>query len=303
MYKLFYDNSQFVILVDGEQNSNGMIELDSEKVYILTLLPIYDKTLFLPISSVCKIKNNRLVCNISHIKIDINQYYLIPKFAPYMPPSNPEVDMQREFGEHTITVYTDNVPKLLIENKSNFISVVIPEYPEKMQEAVLDNGVLFYILCPHYVCVIFYDYTDYSVLIDKECESYTFDNNGISFKINLNDNQGRIYNCALSFDGKEYVLNHENFEYTNFHTSHEKLLGYDFMQGLLAEDYEYCQNLLSPDCPQTMEDITKLFENFEDIILPTCPFKNSVVYAICGNRPLKCTFLTENGKITKINTF
>ena len=61
MYKLFYDNSQFVILVDGEQNSSGMIELKKKKVYILTLLPIYDKTLFLPISSVCKIKNNRLV--------------------------------------------------------------------------------------------------------------------------------------------------------------------------------------------------------------------------------------------------
>ena len=46
MYKIFYDNSQFVILVDGTQNTSGMIELDAERNYILTLLPIYDKTLF-----------------------------------------------------------------------------------------------------------------------------------------------------------------------------------------------------------------------------------------------------------------
>lgn len=46
MFKIYYDNEQFVILVDGMQNSSGVIELDSEKSYVLTLLPIYDKTLF-----------------------------------------------------------------------------------------------------------------------------------------------------------------------------------------------------------------------------------------------------------------
>ena len=115
MYKIFYDNSQFVILVDGTQNTSGMIELDAERNYILTLLPIYDKTLFLPISSTAKIVGGKLICNIPNVKLDINMYYLIPKFAPYIPPSNPQVEMQREFGEHTITVYTDNIPKLLIE--------------------------------------------------------------------------------------------------------------------------------------------------------------------------------------------
>ena len=62
MYKIFYDNSQFVILVDGTQNTSGMIELDAERNYILTLLPIYDKTLFLPISSTAKIVGGKLIC-------------------------------------------------------------------------------------------------------------------------------------------------------------------------------------------------------------------------------------------------
>ena len=57
MYKIFYDNEQFAILLDGEQSSSGMLELEADKNYVLTLLPIYDKTLFLPISSNVKIKN------------------------------------------------------------------------------------------------------------------------------------------------------------------------------------------------------------------------------------------------------
>ncbi len=300
MYKIFYDNNQFVILVDGEQNSSGVIELEVDKMYILTLLPIYDKTLFLPISSSAKYENGNLVCNIPNIKLDINQYYLIPKFAPYLPPSNPQVDMQREFGEHTITVYTDSVPKLLIENKSNFISVILPEYPDKMQEAVLDNGVLFYILCSHYLCVVFYDYDDYSVLIDKECESYEFDNTGISIKINLNDNQGRIYHCHLTFDEKEYIADSEKFEYSNYHTPHEKLLGYDFLQALIAEDYDYCDNLLSPKCSQSIEDLAKLLENADDIILPNCPLKDNCVYVISQDKTTKCHFSVSCGKIEKV---
>lgn len=301
MYKIFYDNSQFVILVDGTQNTSGMIELDAERNYILTLLPIYDKTLFLPISSTAKIVGGKLICNIPNVKLDINMYYLIPKFAPYIPPSNPQVEMQREFGEHIITIYTDNIPKLLIENSSNFISVPIPEYPEKMQEAVLDSGVLFYILCPHYLCVVFYDYNDYSVLIDKECESYTFDDNGISFKISLADNQGRVYNCHLTFDGKEYTADNEYFDYTNKHHCHEKLIAYDFLQAILAEDYDYCKELLSPTCPQSIDDFMQMFEDLTDIIIPNCPINDNYMFLVFKDNVKKCTYSIKENKLEKVN--
>lgn len=303
MYKIYYDNSQFVVMVDGEQNSDGKIELDTSKTYILTLLPIYDKTLFLPISSTARIKNSNLECSIPHIKIDSNQYYLIPKFAPYLPPHSPRVDMQREFGEHTITVYTDNVPKLLIENKSNFISVILPDFPKKMQEAVLDDGILFYCLCDKYLCVVFYDYNDYTVLIDKECESYTFDESGINFRIELNDNQGRVYSCHLTFDGKEYVPDSESFEYLTPHIPHKKLIGYDFLQAIMADDIEYAKKWLSPNCPKPVEEIAELFENCSDIIIPNCPITKNNIFVLSGGNIKKCHFSVSNGMIENIQIF
>lgn len=300
MYKIFYDNSQFVVMVDGDQNSDGKIELDNSKTYILTLLPIYDKTLFLPISSTAKINNNNLECSIPHIKIDTNQYYLIPKFAPYLPPHSPRVDMQREFGEHTITVYTDNVPKMLIENKSNFISVILPEFPKKMQEAVLDGGILFYCLCDKYLCVILYDYSDYSILIDKECDSYSFDENGINFTIALNDNQGRVYSCHLMFDGKEYVSDNEKFEYLTPHTPHKRLVGYDFLQAIIADDIDYARNKLSSNCPKTIEEIAESLQNCNDIIIPNCPISNDNIFIVLDGKIKKCHFSIRNDLVENL---
>lgn len=300
MIKIFYDNEQFVVLVDGEQNSKGIIELDPEKTYVLTLLPIYDKTLFLPISSTAKIKNDNLICSVPYIKIDTNQYFFTPNFAPYLPPVTPHVDIQREFGEHTITIYTDNLPKLIVENKSHFITVLIGGYPEKIQEAVLDNGVLFYCLCKKYLCVIFYDYNDYTLLIDKECDSYEFDDSGVTIKVKLNDNQGRVYTSHLTFDGKDYVCDKENFEYLSPHTPHEKLLGYDFLQAVLAEDYEYCKQLLSPTCPLSIEQIEKMFENATDIIIPNIFLKPGVYYLATKTKPITCKLTFEGNLVSNI---
>ncbi len=300
MYKIYYDREQFSVLIDGVQNSSGILDLEREKSYILTLLPIYDKTLFVPISSVAKLNNNKLICSIPHIKLDKDQYYLMPKFAPYLPPHSPHVDIQREFGDHTITVYTDNLPKLLIENKSNFISVTLPCIPDKLQEAVLDNGVLFYCLAPNYLCVIFYDYNDYSVLIDKECESYTFDENGIEISVHLNDNQGRIYTSHLSFNEKEYICDKEQFDYSNYHTPNEKLVGYDFLQGLMAEDFNYCEKMLSSSCNTTLEDISKKLENMEELIIPNCPIKNNSIFIKTADDIVKCSFKIKSGMIEAI---
>ena len=302
MYKIFYDNEQFAILLDGEQSSSGMLELEADKNYVLTLLPIYDKTLFLPISSNVKIKNNNLVCNIPHIKIDKTQFYLTPKFAPYIPPSNPHVDIQREFGEHTITVYTDNIPKLLIENASNFISVLLPEYPDKLQEAVLDNGVLFYCLCPHYLCIVLYDYNDYFVLVDKQCDSYEFDENGISLTVTLNDNQGRIYHCHLKFEDKQYICDNDYFEYKSPHTPHEKLVGYDFLQAILADDIDYAQKLLSPNCKNSFEDIQNMLEDMQNILIPKCPINKNCVYITLAEKMATCRFNIQNGLIESVIT-
>lgn len=300
MYQIFYDNEQFVILVDGEQNSSGILELDDEKSYILTLLPIYDKTLFLPISSSVRLKNNSLVCTIPHIKLDKKQFFLTPKLAPYIPVTNSHIDMQREFGEHTITIYTDTVPKLLIENLKNFVTVVIPEYPEKLQEAVLDNGILFYCLCKHYICVVFFDYNDYIVLVDKECDSYVFDESGITITISLNDNQGRKYVSHLVFDNKEYICDKEYFEYNSPHIPHDKLLGYDFMQAILAEDYDYCKRLLAPNCTYDEEQLSQMFENLQDIIIPTIPVKNNCIFAYINNKVTSVQFFIQNSLIEKI---
>lgn len=301
MFKIYFDNSQFVVLVDGKQISCGVIELQLGKSYILTLLPIFDKTLFLPISSTAECDNGNLVCNIPHIKIDQNQFYLIPKFAPHIPPSTPKVELQREFGEHTITVWTDGVPKLNIENSSNFIMVLLPEYPTKFQEAVLDSGVLFYCLCPHYLCVVFFDYNDYTLLVDKECDSYEFDESGITYEVNLKDNQGRKYTSHISFDGKEYVCDWDKFEYKCRHTPHERLIGYDFLQSLAVGDLDYCKLMMSPSCTQEIEHIATMFEDMQDIIIPACPTKKGCHYIAFSDKIRCCQISLQNGLITSIS--
>lgn len=302
MYKIFYDNNQFVILVDGVQNSSGELLLEHDKLYVLTLLPIYEGSLFLPISATAKMTDGELCCTISHVKLEENQYYLLPKFAPYLHSGNPRVEIQREFGEHTITVFTDKLPKLLIENKTNFCTVTLPEYPEKLQEAVLDSGVLFYALCPHYLCVIMYDYNDYNVLIDTECDSYTFTEDGIDYVTHLHDNQGRIYKCSLTFDGKQYVPTTQKFEYSNAHETHADLIPFDFAEACLAEDFDYCANLLSPNCSQSMDDIAKIFEEACDLVLPNCPLpKNTVLLKLAGGKLAKCKFLLKYGLISGIS--
>lgn len=300
MFKIYFDNSQFVILVDGKQISSGVVELQLDKCYIITLLPIFDKTLFLPISSAVECTDGCLQCNIPNIKIEHNQFYLIPKFMPHIPPSNPRVDMQREFGEHTITIWTDGVPKLNIENKNNFILVLLPEYPTKLQEAVLDNGVLFYCLCPHYLCVVFFDYNDYFLLVDKECDSYSFDESGITFEIDLKDNQGRKYTSHLSFDGKEYICDWDKFEYRFKHNPHEKLIGYDLLQALMADDIDYCRALLSPNCSQKIEDIISLFEDMQSIITPNCPIYKDCLYVVFSNKICCCHISLQDNLITSI---
>lgn len=289
MFKIFFDSSQFVILVDGKQVSCGVTELSLDKSYVITLLPIFDKTLFLPISSVTECKEGKLLCNIPHIKIDDNQFYLTPKFAPHIPPCTPKVHLQREFGEHTITVWTDGVPKLNIENNNHFIVVVLPEFPTAMQEAVLDSGVLFYCLCPHYLCIVRFDYNDYILLVDKECDSYDIVEGGITLEVSLKDNQGRRYIAHLSYNGEEYVCDWDKFEYTRKHTPHPNLIGYDFLQALAADDLDYCKNLLSPTCVQDITQISNMFEDMKDIIIPNCKIKENCCYVSFNN----CTRLAE----------
>lgn len=301
MIKIYYDKNKFVAMVGGAENFSGIIELPSEKAIPLTLFPTFEKTLFIPITAWILAKADSLVCPIPHIKLSNNEFYLTPKFTPYIPPISPSVDLQREFGEHMLTVYTDSLPRLLIENKYTFINVILPEKPEKLQEAVMDSGILFFCLCKTYLCVVFYDYTDYKLLIDKDCDSYSFDEQGITFKIKLNDNQGRIYTAHLSFNGSEYVCDSDSFEYENLHTPHEKLLGYDFLQAIIAEDTDYVKRLVLPNSNIDIEDVSKSLEGIEDILLAHAPKTDNEIYAFCEKGVKKCTFFTQNGFISGVN--
>lgn len=301
MIKIYYDKDKFIVTVGGVENFNGVIELPLEKPIPITLFPTFEKTLFIPITAWIFAKADNIICPIPHLKLSNNEFYLTPKFTPYIPPVPPSVDLQREFGEHMLTVYTDSLPRLLIENKYTFINVILPEKPTKLQEAVMDSGILFFCLCPNYLCVVFYDYNDYKLLIDKDCDNYAFDEKGVSFKLNLGDNQGRIYNAHLSFNGTEYICDSDSFEYENLHTPHEKLLGYDFLQAIMAEDTEYAKRLLLQGANIDMQNILTALDGIDEILLPKTFKITNDIYAFCEKGVKKCSFFTQNGFISAIN--
>lgn len=301
MINIYYDKNKFMVMVDGVQNSSGKIEIASGKSVSLIIFPTFEKTLFIPISAWLHTKTDSINCSIPNIKLSNQDFYLTPKFTPYIPPAPPNVAMQREFGEHTITIYTDSLPKMLIENKSTFINVILPEMPDKLQEAVMENGILFYCLCKNYLCVVFYDYNDYKILIDKDCDSYSFDEEGINFSINLHDNQGRIYHAHLAFDGTEYTCDKDSFDYENLHTPHEKLLGFDFLQAIMAEDLDYISRLLAPNAKIDLEQTCTSLDGIEDFLVPSIPTFDSNVFVFCGKAVKKCTFFTQNGLICGVN--
>lgn len=300
MYKIYYDNNNFSLLVDGIFVKENFFSLKNNDCVLITLLPIFKQSLFLPVCAKVMINGGNLVLNIPFIKISENEFYLTPKFCPYIPYTSSGVDLQREFGEHTITVYTDTFTRLVIENQSFFINISLPEKPYKLQEAVLENAVLFYCLCKKHICIIAYDYNDYKILVDKDCDNYVFDEKGISLSVNLNDNQGRIYHAHLFFDGKDYQCDQESFEYTNKHKVNEFLLGYDYLQSLLAGDYDYCKSILTQNCDFNEQNLAKTLEKAQDLLIPTCKINSSKVYVLMENKNLCIDFLTKNGLIDKI---
>ena len=235
------------------------------------------------------------------MKINHDEHLLTPKFVPAITPKAPEVLLQRNYGEHNITVYLDIATYLLIENELTFDRILLPECPRVIECIDTPEGVLFTAVCNTAVCVILYDYSDYHIILDMTADEIDFDESGITIKKNLSDSQGRVTIEHLHYANSAYISDGVSIEYTNRHKFSKDIIAYEFVESVLAYDYDFADKLLSiPDMTSFL--VRDFLGEYCNLIIANKPIRDNDYILLANNsgHVRSYSFCVEDGKIIDI---
>lgn len=246
MIKLYYNDYEYLLEVDGIRCTGGMIELPTSHEYTLSLCPYADGMSWIPITAKLYVNDTcDITSGVTTAKVSDDEWILLPNFIPAVFSRGAEVLLQRTYDEHTVTVYSDIVTHLLVENQHCFESVIIPECPRIIEQIITQEGILFTAVSDSSIVVIMYDYNDYKVILDTVADTVEFDENGLTITTHLLDSQGRIIREHLHYNGGKYESDGLTIDYSNHHKPPTELTAYDYIESILARDYDYADKILN----------------------------------------------------------
>ena len=246
MIKLYYNDYEYLLEVDGVRCTGGMVEILTSRDYTLSLCPYADGMSWIPITARLHVSSTcEITSGVTTAKIGDDEFILLPSFVPAVISRGAEVLLQRNYDEHTVTVYSDIVTHLIVENQHSYESVIIPECPRVIERIHAPEGYLFTAVSDSAIIVIMYDYNDYKIILDRVADKVDFDENGITITTNICDSQGRIVSEHLHYENGNYQSDGLTIEYSNSHKSPPELIAYDYIESVLASDYEYADKLLN----------------------------------------------------------
>lgn len=303
MIKLYYNDYEYLLEVDGIRCTGGMVELPTSHEYTLSLCPYTDGVSWVPITAKLHINDTcDITSDLTTAKIGDDEWLLLPNFVPAVISRGAEVLLQRTYDEHTVTVYSDIVTHLLVENQHCFESVIIPECPRVVERIITREGLLFTAVSDSYIVVILYDYIDYKIILDTVADKVDFDENGLTITTHLHDSQGRIISEHLHYNGGTYESDGIVIEYSNHHKPACELIAYDYIESILARDYDYADKMLNIE-RMTSSVVREFIGDYDTLIIANkCinPTDNILLKNRKGNYQ-RYHLTVEDGKIVDID--
>ncbi len=271
MIQLYYNNNEYLLEIDGERVLGGVATLQTCKEYTLFLCPFTDGVSWIPRAAKLNVTaSGELQSSLLTCKVNSNEYMLLPLFVPAIIPSPPEVLIRRSFDEHTVTIYHDSVTHFLIENADSFETVILPETPNIVEQISTSEGVLFIACGDRSVAVVLFDYIDYHIILDIHADEVVISETGINIVRNLCDSQGRVVHEQLQYNDGKYLTESKTYEYKNAHKPNIDLIAYDFIESVVAGDFDYSDKVLNiPDMDS--KTVYDFLEEFNSLVIANKP--------------------------------
>jgi len=303
MTNIYYDDNTYLVMLNGIECRGNTLTLSDNSSNTCIILPYSEHVAWVPTSGKLHVSaRGELDSGIPNCKIGDREYVLLPKLIPAIIPCAPTVNYQGDYNGHMITIYTDTVTHMLVENENNFINTIIPIIPQKLEKIDVGDGLLFVAISDGHCHIVLYDYVDYKLLIDRDVDTVEFDESGILLSRNMRDNQGRIITEHVHYENGEYVSDYVNIDRANNHTVTSELVAYDLMESVLSGDYEYADKLLAIEGEMTAATVHEFVGMDCCCYVISKPIYNeNIVYVIDNNNTIKSyEIIIKDGMVVDI---
>ncbi|MDE5654322.1 MAG: hypothetical protein K2I46_01775 [Clostridia bacterium] len=306
MTKLYFDNPQGVILIDGAKCNTPTARTDGS--FCIQYIPYDDN--YLPI--ICAVNGKGKVCD-DALFIRHGKDYIV-RFCPKRKPRNVQSEtyiqkvLEPNSGTaHCLTCLIDECYKINVETQNEFIMLNTPckVCDVKFSCIPISSGQLLSIFAllengKTYVSVLHYQ-DDYTLLLDICCDEVCAEEDGLRVCDCLHDTLNRKCVRKLSFCKECFVEKSRHFENHCSHNYIDEIVPYAFAESVYYGDDDYARRCLSNilrDC-----DLKDVLGNFVGICdcLEYKPFEITLLYSDCEGLYTKTfRFEVEHGKILKI---
>lgn len=306
MTRLYFDNPQGVILIDGVKCNSAVANANGN--FCIQYTPYDDD--YLPV--ICAINGKgKLRDDVIFIR-HCND--LIVRFCPKKKPCNTqsEIYIQKVLEPngataHCLTCHKDEAFKISVETQNELITLVTPckVTDVKFSCTAITGGQLLTVSADlengkKYMGVIHYK-DDYTLLLDICCDEITAEEDGLRVCDFLRDTLNRKCIRKLSFCGDCFVEQSRHFENVCAHCYIDEIIPYALVESVCYGDDDCAKDCLS----STLRDrnLKDIFGDFVGICdcLEYTPFEIPLLYSDCDGLYTKTfKFDVHGGKIQKI---
>ncbi|MDE7191833.1 MAG: hypothetical protein K2O35_05150 [Clostridia bacterium] len=306
MAKLYFDNPQGIILIDGVKCNDSIAFVDGN--FCLQYAPYDDSYLpiILAVDGKCKVRDD--VIFIRHGKD-----YIV-RFCP----TKKSCDCQNQIyiqkvlepqgaTAHCLTCHIEDDCKISVETQNELISLTTPckVADVKFSCIPITGGQLLSILADlengkKYMGVLHYK-DDYTLLLDICCDEIIAEEDGLRVCDHLCDTLNRKCVRKLSFCGDCFAEQSRHFENHCRHYYIDEILPYALIESVCYGDDERAEDCLCSSLKNC--DLKDIFGDFIGICdcLEYKPFEIPLLYSDCNGLYTKTfKFEVNLGKIQKI---
>ncbi|MDE5756355.1 MAG: hypothetical protein K2I23_04625 [Clostridia bacterium] len=307
MTKLYFDNPQGVILIDGVKCNGNIANADGS--FCIQYTPYDDD--YLPI--ICAV-NGKGKLRDDVIFIRHGKDYIV-RFCPQKRPCQrqSQIYIQKVLEpngggtSHCLTCHIDEVCKISVETQSELITLNTPckVADVKFSCIPISSGQLLTIFAnlengKKYACVLHYK-DDYTLLLDLCCDDIVAEEDGLRVRDCLCDTLGRSCIRKLSFCGDCFAEQSRHFENHCAHFYIDEIIPYALVESVCYGDNDCAADCLCPAMRGC--NLKELFGDFIGICdcLDYTPFEITLLYSdCCGLYTKTFRFDVRQGKIQKI---
>lgn len=220
-----------------------------------------------------------------------NDYYLKNK-------KRPDNVWQQSFfrgaDEVVATVYSELFSVLCVDYQGKFINHTLGDVYDAVTFTCDNfcNNILVFAKKEDKTRILIVNLLSLNLVLDVICNEYELEER-LSILISYNDIVKRKKRIVIAFNENGITTVEKVFECASVHVSTPAQIKLSFLQGMLAEDYEYAKNLLSDDFKEDFEEIRAFLGNGDELIVLG---DNEFMY---GDKIV--AFECEDGKIIDIS--